>query len=99
MDHHLVLILKEVLEWITLTAAATKSQNHELLRKFIFQYALGERGIGCIGGDGSESIVMWHPRLFDLLLYKLVEILDTDELIGLPPRMIMSILRAGIRRT
>ena len=43
-------------------------------------------------GDDSESAVMWHPRLFDLLLYKLVEILDTDELLGLPSRMIMSTL-------
>jgi len=42
---------------------------------------------------------MWHPRLFNSLLYKLVEILDMYGLLGFPPRMIMLILRAGTRQT
>jgi len=35
MDHHLVLILAEVLNWITLIGVAIKGWNHELLGKFI----------------------------------------------------------------
>ena len=93
------MILAEVLDQIALTGVAIKGWNHELLEKFIFQYALGERRVRCIKGDGSESIVMWHPRIFDSLLYKLTEILDTDELLGLLSRMIMSILHAGMRQT
>ena len=58
MDHHLVLILAEVLDKITLTEVAIKGQNHELLRKFIFQYVLRERGVRCIVGDGSEPAMM-----------------------------------------
>ena len=38
MDHHLVLILMEVLNWIVLTGVAIKGQDYELLEKFIFQY-------------------------------------------------------------
>jgi len=60
MDHHHILILKEVLERIALTGVAIKGQNHELLEKFILQYALRERRVGCIGGDGSESAMIWH---------------------------------------
>ena len=63
----------------------------------MFQYAVGERRVGCISSDGSELVMMWNPRFFDLLLYKLVEILDTDELLGLPLRMIMLILWSGTR--
>ena len=37
-------------------------------------------------------------RFFYSLLYELVEILDTDKL-DFPPRMIRSILHAGMRRT
>ena len=58
MDHHLVLILAEVLGRITLTGVAIKGQNCELLRKFIFQHDLRERRVGYIDGDDFESIVM-----------------------------------------
>jgi len=46
MDHHLVLILAEVLNRIALTGVSIKGWNHELLGKFIFQYVLGEGRIG-----------------------------------------------------
>ena len=86
-------------EKIVLIGVAIKGQNHELLGKFIFQYALRERGVGCIEGDDSESAVMWYARLLDSLWYKLIEILDTDELLSCPPRMIMSIFSTGMRQT
>ena len=96
MDYHLILILAEVLDRVTLTGVAIKGQNHELLRKFIFQYAPGEGRVRYISGDGSESAVMLHSCFFGSLLYKLVEILDIDELLGLPSSMIVLILRAGM---
>ena len=58
MDHHLVLILAEVLDRVALIGVAIKGQNHESFRKFVFQYDLEEGGVGCISGDGSESAVM-----------------------------------------
>jgi len=76
-----------------------KGQNHELLGKFIFQYGLGEGKIGCINGNGLESVMMRHTHFFNLLLYKLVEILGTDECLSSPLRLIRSILCAGMRRT
>ena len=60
MDHHLILILAEVLDRVALTGVAFEGWNRELLGKFIFQYDLREGGVGCIGGDGSESVVMRH---------------------------------------
>ena len=96
MNHHLILILTEVLDWVALTRLEFKGRDYELLEKFIFQYALGERGVGCIGGDGSESIVMRHPHFFGSLLHKIVEILETDELFGLSPRVVMLIPRVGM---
>ena len=99
MNHHLVLILTEVLDRIALTGVAIKGQNHELLGKFIFHYVLREGRVGCIGGDGFESAVMWHPHLFESLLYKLIEIMDIDKLHSFPSRMIMSILHIGKRQT
>ena len=99
MDHHLILILAKVLNRTTLTGLPIKGWNRKLLVQFIFQYALREKGVGCFRGDGSVSAVIWHPCFFNSVLYKLFEILDTDELLGLPPRMIMSILRAGMGRT
>ena len=95
MDHHLVLILAEVLNRIVLTGVAIKGRDHELLEKFIFQYNLGE-GVGCIGSDSSESAVMRHHRFFDSLMHKLVKILDTDKLFGLSPRMVVLIHQAGM---
>ena len=86
-----------MLNRVTLTGIAVKGRNRELLGKFIFQYDLGEVGVGCIGGDGSKSVVMWHSCLFDSFLYKVVEILDTDELLYLFSRVIMLISRAGTR--
>ena len=80
-----------MLDRITLTRVAVKSR--ELLVKFTFQYIL-EEGVGYIGGDGSVSTVMRHFCFSDSLLYKLIEILDTDELFGLPPCMIVMISRA-----
>ena len=53
MNQHLVLIPAEVLEQIALTGVAIKSQNHELLRKFIFQDVLRERG-----GDASGVMAL-----------------------------------------
>jgi len=38
MDHHLVLILAELLDWVALTGVAVKGQNREFLEKFTFQY-------------------------------------------------------------
>ena len=59
MDHHLVLMLVEVLDQIALIRIAIiKGWNHELFWKFIFQYALGEGRVGCIEDDGFESAVM-----------------------------------------
>ena len=83
-----------MLDRIALTRVAINNQNHELLEKFIFQYALGERGVGCIGGDGSEFVVMRHYHFFDSLLHKLIKILDMDE--GLSPRVVVLIPRAGM---
>ena len=60
---------------------------------------LGKGRIECISGDSPETTVMWYTRFFDSLPFELVEILDTDELLGLPPRMARSILRAGMRQT
>ena len=51
MDYHLVLVLTEVLDWVTLTGVAINYQNHELLEKFVFQYDHGEGRIGCINGN------------------------------------------------
>ena len=56
MDHHLVLILEEVLNRIALIRVAIKGQNHELLEKFIFQFAIKERGVGCIRGADFGSV-------------------------------------------
>ena len=83
MNHHLDLKLAKVLDWVTLTGVAIKGQNRELLEKFIFQCVLGEEGVGCIDGDGSVSAVMRHSCFFNSLLYNLVEILDTDEVLYL----------------
>jgi len=57
-DHHLVLILVEILDRIALTGVAVKGWNRELLKKFTFQYALREGKVGCIDGDGSESTMV-----------------------------------------
>ena len=48
IDHHLVLIFAEVLDRVALIGVAIKGRNHELHGKFIFQYAIGEGGVGCI---------------------------------------------------
>jgi len=66
MGHHLILILAEVLNRIALTGVVIKSQNHEILGKFIFQYAFREGRIGCISGNGPESAVMWPFSLLRL---------------------------------
>jgi len=79
--HRLVLIMAEMLDRIALTGVAIKGWNRELLGKFTFQYAPGKGGVGCIGDDGSESVVVWHFCFLDLLLYRLVEILDAEELL------------------
>ena len=96
MDHHLALILAEVLNRVALTGVAVEGQNRGLLGKFIFQYAIGE-GVGCVGGDGSEFVVMRHSYFLDSLLHKLVEIWDTDELLYLSPRVIVLVSLAGTR--
>ena len=44
-----------------------------------------------------ESAVMRHTRFFDKLLYELVKILDTDEFLSSPSRLIRSIFRAGMK--
>jgi len=41
--------------------------------------------------------MVWHTRFFDPLSYEFVEILDTDELLDLPPRMNKLILQARMR--
>ena len=58
MDHHLVLILTEGLDWVALTRVAIEGWNHEFLKKFKSQYAFGERGVRCTGDDGSKSAEM-----------------------------------------
>jgi len=80
---------------IALTRIAIKGRNYELLGKFIFKYVPQERRIGCISIDGSESAKMWNTCSLYLLLYELVEILDADELLGIPPRMNRSIFIQG----
>jgi len=99
MNHHFVLILANVLDRITLTGVAIKGQNHELLWEIHIPICPQRKESRMHWGSGSESAVMWHPHLFDSLLYKLVEILNADELLSLPSRMIMYILRAGMRGT
>jgi len=84
MDHHIVLILAKMLNRIALTRVAIKGRNYELLEKFIFKYVPGEGRIECISGDDPESVKMWHTCSFYLLLYKLVEILNADELLDFP---------------
>ena len=84
-----------MLNQITLTRVVIKGRNYE---PFIFQYILEKGRIECISGDGLESRVTWYTFFFDSLLYELVEILDTDELLGFSPRMIRSILHAGMSR-
>ena len=96
IDHHLVLILAEMLDRIALNRVAVKGWNRELLEKFTFQYALREGKVGCISGDGFKSVVVWHSCFLDSLLYKLVEILDANELFSLPPSMIMMIPYVGM---
>jgi len=56
MNHHLILILAEVLDRTTLTGIAIRVQNHELLEKFIFQYALGEGDL-----DASVTVALSLP--------------------------------------
>jgi len=98
------------LAWITIlswywqrcwTGSLYRSSNQRselwLLEKFIFQYDLWEGGVGCIGGDCSESAVMRHSYFFDSLLYKLVGILDTDELVHPSLKVIVLIIRTGTR--
>jgi len=43
MDHYLVLVLTEVLNWVALIEVAIKGQNHELLGKFLLHMALEKR--------------------------------------------------------
>ena len=97
MNHHLVLILAEMLDRVALTRLTVKCWNRELLGKFTFQYALEEERVGCIGGDGSESAMVWHSCFLDLLPYNLVEILDMEKLFGLPLSIIMLISHMGTR--
>jgi len=58
MDHHLVLILAKIMYRITLIGGPVKGWNRKLLEKFTFQYALRKGGVGCIGGDDSEFVVV-----------------------------------------
>ena len=48
---------------------------------------------------GLESAVMWHTCFFYSLFYELIKILDTDEFLDFPSRMIMSIFHSGMRIT
>ena len=73
IDHHLVLILIEVLDWVALIRIAIKGWNHKLLEKFIFQYGIGEGRIGCINGDSLAFTVVRHTHFLNLFLYKLVD--------------------------
>jgi len=43
-----------------------------------------------------ESVGVRQSRFFDLLLHKLVEILNIDELFGLSPRVVVLIPRTGM---
>ena len=98
INHHLVLILTEMLNWIIQIGVAVKGRGHEFLWKFTRQYALREGGVGSIDCDDAESAVMRYPCLLDSFLYKHVEILDADELLNLSLRMIMLISRMKMRR-
>ena len=51
IDHHLIMILTEILDWVVLTELAVKGQNRELIWQFTSQYALGE-------GKLDASVVM-----------------------------------------
>ena len=53
-------------------------------------------GVGCIGGDCFELSMDWRSCFLDSLLYKFVEILHTDELFGLSPKVVALIPRAGM---
>jgi len=61
-----------------------------------FNMPLEKGELDALSGNGSESAVMRHSRLFDSLLHKLVKILDMDKLFGLSPRVIVLIRRAGM---
>ena len=61
-----------------------------------FNMPLEKGELDALSGNGSESVVMRHSRLFDSLLHKLVKILDMDKLFGLSPRVIVLIRRAGM---
>ena len=87
-----------MLDQIALTGVSVKGWNRELFGKFTLQYALEEGGVGCIGGNGSESVVVWDSCFLDSLLYKFVEIFDTDEFFNLPPRMIVMISYTEMRQ-
>ena len=96
IDHHLVLILAEILDWIALTGVAIKYWNRELFWKIHIPICLQRRGVGCINGDDSVFGMVWHSCFLDLLSYKLVEILNADELFDLPLSMIVLIPHAGM---
>ena len=46
--------------------------------------------------DGSESAMMWDLHLFDSLLHNPIEILHTDKLFSLSPRVVMLIPHTGM---
>ena len=97
MNHYLVLVLTDVLDWVALTGVAIKGRNHELFGEFIFQYGFREGRIGHIYGDGLEFTVMRRTHILDSLLYELVEILDMDECLSSPSRLIRLNLHVGMR--
>ena len=76
MEHHLILVLTEVLDWVALIRVAIKGWNHESLGKSVFLCGHRDGRIGCINGVGPEFAVVRHTRFFDSLLHELVEILD-----------------------
>ena len=49
-------------------------------------------------GEDFEFVIMGHPYLLDSLLYKLIEISDTNKLLCLSLRMIVPISGMKIRR-
>ena len=97
IDYYLVLILTEILNRIARTIVVVKGQNSEFFCKFTHQYALGDGRAESIDSDSSESAVMRHPFLLDSLLYKLIEILDADKLLGLSLSMIVLISHTEMR--
>ena len=63
VEHHLVLKMSDVLNWITRSGVAVKGGSQEFPRKFIFLDIFGKRGV--VEVDGRDQVL----RQFGLHVY------------------------------